>query len=200
MRSDALDVMSGGAGAMPNYMTRLLARPGAYPKRVSTRLEPYSPSPPALRQCASRARRYRMDDQYLERIDLRVEEILAEHASVQLPAWPDDEHEGAYNTRAASLLGCYTIDTKLISTPLHARGGIEPCDIFLPPGVLIHVPCGRISGDLSYLLAQALVSSDSLARDESARAAGPLGHLRSRPAPSPTPASPRSSWQSGSSS
>jgi uncharacterized protein (TIGR04141 family) len=164
-------------------------------KRINTiRLELHSEDPPSKTSAVSHAvslrrwlmfevhdgdRRYclhdgswyRMDDQYLERIDRRVEEILAEQASVQLPAWPDDEHEGPYNIRAAHLMGGYTIDKQLITTPLHARGGIEPCDIFLPPGVLIHVKRGRSSADLSHLLAQALVSSDSLARDESARAA-----------------------------
>lgn len=63
------------------------------------------------------------------------------------------------------------LDRKLISTPLHSRGGIEPCDIFIPPGVLIHVKRGRRSSDLSHLLAQGLVSTDALARDKNARVA-----------------------------
>ena len=63
------------------------------------------------------------------------------------------------------------MDRKLITTPLHSRGGIEPCDVFVAPGVLIHVKRGRRSSDLSHLLAQGLVSTDALARDENARAA-----------------------------
>lgn len=113
---------------------------------------------------------YRMDDQYLGRIDERVREILAEPASLDFPPW-GNEHEDAYNKRAASVLSGICMDRKLISTPLHSRGGIEPCDVFVAPGVLIHVKRGRQSSDLSHLLAQGLVSTDALARDESARAA-----------------------------
>ena len=123
------------------------------------------------RYCLHDGSWYRMDDQYLERIDRRVEEILAGQARLQLPPWPESEHEGPYNIRAAASLGGYVLDKKLITTPLHSRGGIEPCDIFVAPNVLIHVKRGRSSADLSHLLAQALVSADSLARDESARSA-----------------------------
>lgn len=111
---------------------------------------------------------YRMDDQYLARIDDRVREILSQPASVTMPPW-GDEYEDTYNKRAAETLSGYCLDRKLIATPLHARGGIEPCDVFVPPGTLIHVKRGRQSADLSHLLAQGLVSTDALARDESAR-------------------------------
>lgn len=112
---------------------------------------------------------YRMDDKYLARIDERVEEILRAGSSVSLPPWPPTEDEKSYNIRAAAAIGGYAIDRKLIGTPLHSRGGIEPCDIFVPAGTLIHVKRGRSSADLSHLLAQGLVSADSLARDENAR-------------------------------
>lgn len=42
--------------------------------------------------------------------------------------------------------------------------------MFIAPGVIIHVKRGRRSSDLSHLLAQGLVSTDALARDENARA------------------------------
>ncbi|MDQ1077274.1 MULTISPECIES: DUF6119 family protein [Microbacterium] len=113
---------------------------------------------------------YRMDDQYLARIDARVNEILAEPASLQLPPW-GSEYEDKYNQKTAKALAGYCLDRKLITTPLHSRGGIEPCDVFVPPGILIHVKRGRSSADLSHLLAQGLVSTDALARDENARAA-----------------------------
>ncbi|WP_419706274.1 DUF6119 family protein [Promicromonospora sp. NFX87] len=113
---------------------------------------------------------YRMDDQYLARIDGRVSEILAGSPSLELPPW-GDIHEDKYNARAAKILSGICLDRKLIKTALHLRGGIEPCDIYVPPGVLIHVKRGRKSADLSHLLAQGLVSTDSLARDENARAA-----------------------------
>ena len=123
-----------------------------------------------MRFCLHDGNWYRMDDRYLERIDQRVDEILAEHASIQIPAW-GSEHEDAYNKKTAKALGGYCLDRKLIQTPLHSRGGIEPCDIFVAPGTLIHVKRGRSSSDLSHLLAQGLVSTDALARDENARAA-----------------------------
>ena len=113
---------------------------------------------------------YRMDDHYLARIDERVREILAEPPSLQLPPW-GDTHEDEYNKHAAEVLSGYCLDRKLITTPLHSKGGIEPCDVFVAPGVLIHVKRGRRSSDLSHLLAQGLVSTDALARDENARAA-----------------------------
>lgn len=113
---------------------------------------------------------YRMDDQYLVRIDDRVRGILTESPSLQLPPW-GDTGEDEYNKYAAEELSGYCLDRKLITTPLHSRGGIEPCDVFVAPGVLIHVKRGRRSSDLSHLLAQGLVSTDALARDENARAA-----------------------------
>lgn len=125
----------------------------------------------ARRYCFHEGAWYRMDEKYLERIDERVKEILAETSSITLPAWPEGTDERVYNIATAPTLGGYSIDRKLIQTPLHAHGGIEPCDIYVDPGVLIHVKRGRSSAELSHLLAQALVSTDALARDENGRAA-----------------------------
>lgn len=122
------------------------------------------------RYCLHDGKWYRMDNRYLDRIDDRVEEILAREAPVSLPRWPANEDERDYNVRAAALVGGVSLDRKLIRTPLH-RGGIEPCDIFVPTGTLIHVKRRRSSADLSHLLAQGLVSTDALAGDESARLA-----------------------------
>lgn len=76
----------------------------------------------------------------------------------------------ANTVRAAAALGGYSLDKKMIPTPLHTRG-IESCDIFVPPGVLVHVKRGSRSTAISHLLAQALVASEALARDENARQA-----------------------------
>ncbi|NUU06773.1 DUF6119 family protein [Leifsonia sp. C5G2] len=122
------------------------------------------------RFCLHDGRWYRMDDKYLARIDERVAEILEEPASLVLPPW-GTESEEQYNKAAAQAVSGFSLDRKLISTPLHSRGGIEPCDVFVAPGVLVHVKRGRSSADLSHLLAQGLVSTDALARDENARAA-----------------------------
>lgn len=123
------------------------------------------------RYCLHDGRWYRMDDRYLARIDERIDAILATPASIALPSWPSGEHEKDYNARAAEQIGGVLLDRKLITTPLHSRGGIEPCDIFVPQGTLVHVKRGRSSADLSHLLAQGLVSTDALARDENARRA-----------------------------
>jgi uncharacterized protein (TIGR04141 family) len=122
------------------------------------------------RYCLHNGKWYRMDDNYLARIDDRVTEILGRAAPIVLPPWPSGEHEANYNVRAASDVSGITLDRKFISTPLHRRG-IEPCDIYVHPGVLVCVKRGHSSADISHLLAQALVSADSLARDESARQA-----------------------------
>jgi uncharacterized protein (TIGR04141 family) len=125
----------------------------------------------ARRYCFHDGAWYRMDEKYLERIDERVKEILGDASSIALPAWPDGIDERAYNLQTAPAIGGYTLDRKLIQTPLHAQGGIEPCDLYVHPGVLLHVKRGRSSAELSHLLAQALVSTDALARDENGRAA-----------------------------
>lgn len=122
----------------------------------------------ARRYCLHNGAWYRMDDRYLERIDQRVADILAQPASISLPPWHAGESEGDYNIRAAAALGGYSLDKKMISTPLHTRG-IESRDIFVPPGVLVHVKRGSRSTAISHLLAQALVASEALARDENAR-------------------------------
>lgn len=46
---------------------------------------------------------------------------------------------------AAEAQSGYCHDLKLITAPLHSRGGIEPCDVFIAPSVLIHVKRGRQS-------------------------------------------------------
>lgn len=114
---------------------------------------------------------YRMDDKYLERIDQRVEDILAQPAGITLPVWPSGMDEDGYNKAAAAAVGGYTLDKKMIKTPLHSKNGFESCDIYVPPGILVHVKKGRGSDAISHLLAQALVASESLARDEYAREA-----------------------------
>lgn len=123
------------------------------------------------RFCLHDGQWYRMDVDYLRRIDSQVEKIMSPQASIELPPWAEGLPEADYNKSAAHLLGGYCLDRRLIHSPLHARGGIEPCDIFLPPGTLIHVKKGEGSAALSHLLAQALVSTDALARDEHARLA-----------------------------
>ncbi|MGW4241354.1 DUF6119 family protein [Nocardia sp. NPDC004722] len=121
------------------------------------------------RYCLHDGQWFLMDDHYRERIDQRVDDILAQRPSFTLPPWPRSEKEDGYNSRAATSVGGLLLDRKLISTPLHARGGIEPCDIFRPPGTLIHVKRAYKSDRVSHLLAQALVSAEALARDEWAR-------------------------------
>ncbi|WP_306356165.1 MULTISPECIES: DUF6119 family protein [unclassified Nocardia] len=125
----------------------------------------------ARRYCLHDGTWYRMDDQYLERIDERVEDILSQPAGITLPPWPSGRDEDGYNKAAAAAIGGYALDKKMIKTPLHSKNGFESCDIYVPPGILVHVKKGRGSDEVSHLLAQALVASESLARDEFAREA-----------------------------
>ncbi|WP_442023216.1 DUF6119 family protein [Nocardia sp. 2YAB30] len=124
----------------------------------------------AQRYCLHNGAWYRMDTRNLERVDQRTDDILSQPASISLPAWVPGETEGDYNIRAAGVIGGYLLDKKMIHTPLHPRG-IESCDIFVPPGILIHVKRADKSASISHLLAQALVSAEALAHDEFAREA-----------------------------
>lgn len=78
----------------------------------------------ARRYCLHNDAWYRMDDRYLERIDERVDGILAQPASITLPRWRSGESEGDYNIRAAAAIGGYSLDKKMIRTPLHSPNRI----------------------------------------------------------------------------
>lgn len=121
------------------------------------------------RFCLHDGRWYQMDQDYLNRIDRAVSEIFATQPNVELLPWSSNlDDEDAYNKALAKGLSGILMDKKLIRTDFHTRG-IEVCDVFVPGKALIHVKRAESSSSVSHLLAQGLVSADSLRRDQQAR-------------------------------
>jgi uncharacterized protein (TIGR04141 family) len=122
------------------------------------------------RFCLYDGRWFQMDQDYLERIDQAVSDIFSTQPLVALSPWQAKyKDEDAYNKALAKDLTGIVMDKKLIRTDLHTRG-IEVCDVFVPGSALVHVKRAESSASVSHLLAQGLVSADSLRRDEKARA------------------------------
>lgn len=111
---------------------------------------------------------YLMDQNYAEKLRAQTQAIFDQGPGVELPAWPAEHDEAAYNALAVKKLGGTLLDRRLIHTDLHRRG-IEVCDVLTPEGVLVHIKNLESSSPASHLLAQSLVSADALLHDEEAR-------------------------------
>lgn len=111
---------------------------------------------------------YRVDTDYGELVRARVQTLFERSEAWALPPWPRGEDEREYNERAAAALRGVCLDRRLIRTRAHPRG-IEPCDIYLPDGTLVHIKRTETSAPASHLLAQALVSALALCNDNEAR-------------------------------
>lgn len=112
---------------------------------------------------------YLVDQQYMERLKQQTKDILSRDPGFTMPDWTTAEaDEKAYNTMAAKHMDALNLDRKLIRTDMH-RHGIEPCDLLLKDGTLIHVKNLRGSDVASHQIAQALVSADALLHDDQAR-------------------------------
>jgi uncharacterized protein (TIGR04141 family) len=112
---------------------------------------------------------YLMDHDYADRLHAQVAAIFARDCGVALPNWtPEFADENAYNIAAGQAIDAIVLDRKLIHTQLHRRG-IEPCDLITPDGLLIHIKTVKRSSAASHLIAQALVSTDTLLYDHEAR-------------------------------
>lgn len=85
-----------------------------------------------------------------------------------LPDAAKDEHEGAYNARAASASGAYLLD-ELIIKPERYLSGIEFCDLLTPDRRMIHVKRKTRSSTLSHLFAQGVVAAETFLHDRSFR-------------------------------
>lgn len=81
-----------------------------------------------------------------------MEAIHTQTARITLPVWPSGMDEDGYNKTAAAAIGGYTLDKKMIKTPLHSKNGFEPLGIYVPPGILVHVKKGLGSDAISHLL------------------------------------------------
>jgi uncharacterized protein (TIGR04141 family) len=111
-----------------------------------------------------------MDADYAAQIDRLTAQILDRTSLVPpMPTWTSPNDEQAYNLSAAAALQGVCLDRKLVRTSLHPRG-FEACDIYIPDGgVCIHVKKASSSQQVSHLLAQALVATESLIHDPEAR-------------------------------
>lgn len=112
---------------------------------------------------------YQLHHDYANNINQRTQAIFSQiDDDLVFPPWASTDDEEAYNKELATTLGGVCLDRKLITTSLHRRG-IEPCDVYLPDGTLIHVKKTGRSTAASHLFAQALVSADALCSDSDAR-------------------------------
>jgi uncharacterized protein (TIGR04141 family) len=111
---------------------------------------------------------YLVDHNYVGRLKEQTRQILQRDSGIAMPRWTRNlADEKAYNEAAAQALGAVNLDRNLIQTELH-RHGIEPCDLLMADGTMIHVKMLHASDAASHLIAQALVSADALLYDESA--------------------------------
>ena len=120
------------------------------------------------RYCLNDGRWYLMNQQYAERLRAQAQQIFDRDPGIKLPDWPAGEHEDEYNRLVAAKIGGLCLDRTPMTSDLH-RHGIEVCDVLAPGGALIHVKDLSSSAPASHLLAQALVSAESLLFDQSAR-------------------------------
>lgn len=128
----------------------------------------------AARFCLHDGGWFRLDQRHAERVEQQVGEVFQQpppSALASAPNYEDGEHEGSYNARLATSIDGLLLDTRRITTTLHSRGGIEPCDVWGPDGEFIHSKRVHGSQDVSHLLAQMVVSADSLMYDEEGREA-----------------------------
>ncbi|WP_081275075.1 DUF6119 family protein [Xanthomonas graminis] len=112
---------------------------------------------------------YRVSEDFVERIDRRVESI--EVSNVRLPSVELREKEGDYNSRVAAIEGSplLLMDKKLINYG-GGRSKLEVCDLFTDDGHLICVkPWGNASESLSHLFLQARHTVTLINNDEAYR-------------------------------
>lgn len=113
---------------------------------------------------------YAMDQGYSARLQARVNEIFERPLLETLPVWDSTlhEHEADYNKHLANELGGVMMDGVLVRTEDRSQG-FEACDVVAPSGALVHVKRTDSSGPASHLISQAIVSTDALLFDETAR-------------------------------
>lgn len=129
-----------------------------------------------------RGRWYNVGGAYLDLLKDRINRILANRSTEQLPPWPQTRKrrkttgatylgpvtEATYNDHiAATQDGFYSLDRKLLHTEQHPRG-FEGCDILSPNNALIHVKRLDDSVSASHLFNQAIVSAEALRRQTDA--------------------------------
>jgi uncharacterized protein (TIGR04141 family) len=121
------------------------------------------------RYCMHDGRWYLVDDGLDSLLTGRLETVFAApRPFADIPSWPIDMDEPAYNLRLAEHLGGVCLDRRLIQCRLSPRG-FESCDVLTPDGAFIHVKMISRSTGASHLFAQAGVSAQLLLDDATAR-------------------------------
>lgn len=127
---------------------------------------------------------YSMDEPYVQIIQDKVKKIFNRGPYLEgIPDWmihKENENkyskdqlkkinsEELYNISLAEKLGGLCLDRKLVS-PIKGASSIETCDVLLKGGIFIHVKNASSSAPVSHLLAQALVSTETLLSSDIAR-------------------------------
>lgn len=123
------------------------------------------------RYCLHDGRWFVIEQSYAEHVREQTASIFArDHGLPALPLWPVGKNEDEYNAILASYLDGIVLDRKLLHSEFH-RYGIEACDVLLKDNTFVHVKLIESSAPASHLIAQALVSVETLTYDQQAQAA-----------------------------
>lgn len=99
-----------------------------------------------------------------------IDNLLAPHVTINpswLPRYSPGETEGSYNKRAALHGNHFLLDKNLMRLP--GQTTFEPCDLLSSTGLFMHVKRKTSSGTMSHVVTQALVSTQLLRSDATAR-------------------------------
>lgn len=123
------------------------------------------------RYCLHDGRWFLIEKTYADHVREQTESIFArDHGLAVLPPWPAGNAEDEYNKILADHLDGIVLDRKLLRSDFH-RYGIEACDVLLKDNTFVHVKLIESSAPASHLIAQALVSVETLTYDLEAQAA-----------------------------
>ncbi len=121
--------------------------------------------------CLHDGRWFVIEKTYADHVREQTASIFArDHGLASLPVWPAGKDEDEYNKILADHLDGIVLDRKLLRSDFH-RYGIEACDVLLKDNTFVHVKLIESSAPASHLIAQALVSVETLTYDQEAQAA-----------------------------
>jgi len=114
---------------------------------------------------------YEIGANYLNVIEQRFAELLAQPVSVDLPPWTKatGHDEDWYNKEIAGQDGYVLLDKKTIHTKRLRGGGLEIADALGPDGQFICVKKADKTAELNHLFAQGRVAFETLRYDREAR-------------------------------
>jgi uncharacterized protein (TIGR04141 family) len=113
---------------------------------------------------------YEIGATYIDSITRQVGDLISAAPSLDLPAWDPDQDERRFNQHVEDVRAGYiNFDRDLVRAGLQVNG-FEACDLLGPDNELIHIKRARGSAPLSHLFSQGLVSMQTLANSDDARA------------------------------